>query len=174
MRGEMWETHYRLQSTVLSPRMSQKYKPVQDLESKHLIHAFLKKPDDFSQQIHRYSASLVFSLGYGKRLATPHEKELVSIDAIVRNLAEAAALGRWWVDIFPILDILPKYFAEWKRISPIFHKHESELHIANLNAARERKGWNWAKVYKDSPYSQGMPDVEIGFDRTCLYLPYWG
>lgn len=154
--------------------MSQKYKPVQDLESKHLIHALLKKPDEFSQQLHRYSASLVFSLGYGKRLVTPHEKELESIDAIVRNFTEAGALGRWWVDIFPIFDILPKYFAEWKRISAKFHKHESELHITNLNAAREQKGWNWAKLYTDSPYSQGMSDLEIGFDGTCLYLLYGG
>ena len=169
----MWNTHYRLQSTVLSPRMSQKYKPVQDLESKHLVQALLRKPDDFSRQFHRYSASLAFSLAYGKRLVTAHEKELQAIDAIMRNFTEAGAVGRWWVDIFPILDILPRYFAEWKRISTKFHKYESELHITNLNAAWEQKGWNWAKLYKDSPFSQGMPDLEVGYDRTCPCLLYW-
>ena len=172
MRGEIWNTHHRLQATALSPRMSQKYKPVQDLESKHLIHALLKKPDDFARQFHRYSASLAFSLEYGKRLLTAHEKELQSIDTIMRNFTQVGAVGRWWVDIFPMLDLLPKYFAEWKRISAKFHKYESELHLTNLREARERKGWNWAKLYKNSSFSQGMSDLEVGYDRTCTYLPY--
>ncbi|RPA95776.1 cytochrome P450 [Choiromyces venosus 120613-1] len=169
MNGEIWNTHHRLQATVLSSRMSQKYRPVQDLESKHLIHALLKKPEDFSLQFHRYSASLIFAMGYGKRLITGQEKELQSIDAIMRNFTEAGAVGRWWVDMFPILDLLPKYFAEWKKISAEFHKFESELHVTNLNNARERKGWNWAKMYKNSPFSQGMSDLEVGYDLGTLY-----
>ena len=60
----------------------------------------------------------------------------------MRNFTQAGAVGRWWVDIFPILDLLPKYFAEWKKISAKFHKYESDLHLANLREAQGRKGWN--------------------------------
>jgi len=80
---------------------------------------------------------LVFSLGYGKRLVTVHEGELRSIEAIMRDFVGAGVVGRWWVGIFPILDILPRCFAEWKRISTKFHRYESELHIPNLNAVWE-------------------------------------
>ncbi|CUS11964.1 unnamed protein product [Tuber aestivum] len=169
MRGEMWNAHHRLQATILSPKMSQKYKPVQDLESKHMIHALLKKPDDFARQFHRYSASLVFSLGYGKRLVTAHEKELRAIDLIMRNFTEAGAVGRWWVDLFPILDLLPECLAEWKRVGLKFHQIECELHLANMREALEEKGWNWAKVYKNSPLSQGMSELEISYDAGILY-----
>ncbi|KAG0123481.1 cytochrome P450 [Tuber indicum] len=168
MRGEMWNAHRRLQATVLSPRMSQKYKPVQDLESKHLIHALLKKPDDFARQFHRYSASLVHSLGYGKRLVTGLEEEVQTVDTIMRNFTEAGRVGKWWVDMFPILELVPKYFAEWKRISAKIFEYESNFHIKNLNEALERKGWNWAKMYKNSSFSQGMSDLEVGYDLGIL------
>jgi len=79
----------------------------------------------------------------------------------MQNFAEGGAVGRWWVDIFPILDILPRYFAEWKKISTRFHKSVSELHITNLKAVWEQKGWNWAKLYKDWQFSQRMADLEV-------------
>jgi len=70
-------------------------------------------------------------------------------------------MRRWWVDIFPILDILPRCFAKWKRISTKFHKYESQLNLRNLNAVWAQKRWNWAKLYKDSPFSQGTLDLEV-------------
>ncbi|POS75720.1 hypothetical protein DHEL01_v205884 [Diaporthe helianthi] len=65
--GEQWRGYRRLQGAFLSPRMSNTYRELQDLESKQLVSEFLGK-DDFFKRFHRYSSSLTFALAYGKRL----------------------------------------------------------------------------------------------------------
>lgn len=67
--GEQWRGYRRLQGSFLSPRMSNTYRELQDLESKQLVSEFLTK-DDFSKRFHRYSSSLTFALAYGKRVSS--------------------------------------------------------------------------------------------------------
>lgn len=69
--GEQWRGYRRLQGAFLSPRMSNTYRELQDLESKQLVGEFLTK-DDFSKRFHRYSSSLTFALAYGKRVSSIH------------------------------------------------------------------------------------------------------
>lgn len=67
--GEQWRGYRRLQGAFLSPRMSNTYRELQDLESKQLVSEFLSK-DDFFKRFHRYSSSLTFALAYGKRVSS--------------------------------------------------------------------------------------------------------
>lgn len=67
--GDQWRGYRRLQGSFLSPRMSNTYRELQDLESKQLVSEFLTK-DDFFKRFHRYSSSLTFALAYGKRVSS--------------------------------------------------------------------------------------------------------
>jgi len=85
----------RLQSIVLSRSTSQKYQLVQGLECKHLIHTQIGNSGDLSRHFHRYSASLIVSLEYGRPLVIVYkeEEELHSVDTIMRNFTDSCAVG---------------------------------------------------------------------------------
>ncbi|CAI7653523.1 unnamed protein product [Penicillium discolor] len=53
--------------SFLAPRISNAYRPLQDLESKQFVSEFLTH-DDFFKRYHRYPSSLTFALAYGKRM----------------------------------------------------------------------------------------------------------
>ena len=86
--GEQWRGYRRLQGSFLSPRMSNTYRELQDLESKQLISEFLTR-DDFFKRYHRYSSSLTFALAYGKRMPTGQEEEVKGVEMIMDNLNNA-------------------------------------------------------------------------------------
>jgi hypothetical protein len=171
--ANQWRQHLRLQASILPPSISKKYTPVQDLESKQLVHTLLSHPDRFSQQFHRYASSLIFSLAYGKRMVTGEEEEVHAINKIMRNFVDAGQVGRWLVDAFPILDYTPQWLAEWKKLGAKYHEYESNLHIKNLREASEREGWNWAKQYLRSEVSKNMSELEIGYDCKFPSLPFF-
>ncbi|KAI4282012.1 MAG: hypothetical protein L6R38_003269 [Xanthoria sp. 2 TBL-2021] len=83
--GEQWRAYHRLQGSFWSPRMSNTYRELQDLESKQLVSEFLVT-DDFSKRYHRYSSSLTFALAYGKRMPTGQEEEVKGVEQIMDNL----------------------------------------------------------------------------------------
>lgn len=73
--NERYKLHQRLHAPLLSPRASNTYYPLQDLESKQLLYDFLHTKD-FQKVSERYAASLVYGLAYGIRLTTGDEPML--------------------------------------------------------------------------------------------------
>ncbi|KAJ9607006.1 hypothetical protein H2200_009017 [Cladophialophora chaetospira] len=82
--GPKWRTHTKFQASVLNIRVSQSYKPVQDLESKQLLCELLTS-NEFAKIFHRYTASLMFALAYGKRSPTGQDPEILGADAVNAN-----------------------------------------------------------------------------------------
>ncbi|PYI15128.1 cytochrome P450 [Aspergillus violaceofuscus CBS 115571] len=56
--GEKWLTHRALRGAVLKPTMAVKYRGINDLESKQLLHELLTKGDHFTECVRRQAASL--------------------------------------------------------------------------------------------------------------------
>ena len=138
--GEQWRSYHRLQGSFLSPRMSNTYRELQDLESKQLVSEFLTM-DDFFKRYHRYSSSLTFALAYGKRMPTGQEEEVKGVERIMDNLNKAF-IANWIVDSLPFLNQLPSFMKPWKKIADIIGDEERRFFNMIRSGATQRPGYN--------------------------------
>lgn len=165
--GQRWRVHHRLQASLLNIRMSQLYRDLQDLESKQLVFDFLTHTD-FAERFHRYSASLIFGLAYGRRTPRGDEPEVQTVDKIMHVLNNAL-LKTWIVDIYPVLNNLPELFAPWKRYADRMHEFEREFFTDILDDAESKHTWNWAKQVHTVKESKNLSRVEIAYIIGVLF-----
>lgn len=164
---EEYLAHQRLEAPVLSSRASACYKPVQDLESKQMLKNFLHT-NDYVGQYERFTASLQYTLAYGFRIVTGEEWQLKASHECLKNIEAAAKPGGWIVDALPFLNNLPATFTPWKRTAENWYQLWNELHVANMQGALQREGWNWMKDLKASREAQQMTDEELAWDVGVL------
>ncbi|KAE8352390.1 cytochrome P450 [Aspergillus coremiiformis] len=160
---DCFRLHQRMEAPVLSPRSSATYYPIQDLESKQLLHELLSS-NDFSLHLERYSISLLYSLAYGFRVETGNEQDVEDARRILRNFSDASRVGNWIVDAIPILNYLPKCLASWKRLAEEFFQIESKLHMRNMKKGLQSAAWNWTKEFSLSTQAQLMSPLELAYD----------
>lgn len=159
--GEQWRNYRRLQGAFLSPRMSNTYRPLQDLESKQLITEFLTR-DDFFKRYHRYSSSLTFALAYGKRMPTGQEEEVKGVERIMDNL-NVAFITNWVVDSLPFLNKLPAFLKPWKKVAD--ELGDEERHFFNMirSGAAARPGYNWCKDILTMKDHRSLTDTQLSY-----------
>ncbi|PYI11044.1 cytochrome P450 [Aspergillus sclerotiicarbonarius CBS 121057] len=159
--------HQRLDAPVLSPRASNTYFPIQDLESKQLLFDLLSS-NNFDAHFERYSGSLMFALAYGFRLPVPKSQELRDMRTIQGNFVYAARVGTWIVDAIPVLNYLPAVVAPWKRLAEKLFQLESKVHARHLEKGLASTPWNWTKEFSRSKYAEGMSALELGYNLGIL------
>jgi hypothetical protein len=159
--------HQRMEATVLSPRASICYTPLQDMESKVLLKNLLTT-NDAAFQFDRYSASIVYALTYGFRIVTGEEWQIKTAHEVLENFTYAGQLGAWIVDALPVLNHLPALLTPWKKQAEAWYQIEEKLHMTNMNDALTRKSWNWSKDFKNSIEGESLSDVEIAYDLGIL------
>ncbi|PVH95973.1 cytochrome P450 [Periconia macrospinosa] len=159
--------HQRLEASVLSPRASACYTPVQDLESKQLLMNMLSS-NDFPKQFERFSASVVYTTTFGLRIVTGEEWQLQTSHQCLKNMVLAGQVGAWIIDALPFLNYLPKPLAPWKKTAEDWYEVWAKLHITNLKDALRRPGWNWAKDFKNAKEAEEMTEMELAWDLGVL------
>ena len=159
--GEQWRGYRRLQGAFLSPRMSNTYRELQDLESKQLVMEFLTK-DDFFKRYHRYSSSLTFALAYGKRMPTGQEEEVKGVERIMDSLNEAF-ITNWIVDSLPFLNKLPRFLKPWMKTADFLGDEEREFFSDIRRPAVERKGYNWCKDILTMKEHKALTDLQLSY-----------
>ncbi|KAF2641396.1 cytochrome P450 [Massarina eburnea CBS 473.64] len=159
--------HKRIEATLLSPRASACYTPIQDLESKTLLKNLLST-NDFPEQYERYSASIVYSLAYGFRILTGEEWQAQAAHEVMKNFAYAGQVGTWIVDALPILNYLPTPLAPWKKHAKRWYQFEEKLHMDNMREGLKRPGWNWSKDLGNAKEAQQLSNVELAYDLGIL------
>ncbi|RHZ60691.1 cytochrome P450 [Aspergillus thermomutatus] len=164
---ERYRLHQRMEAPVLSPRASPTYFPLQDLESKQLLHDLLSS-NDFCKHFERFSTSVVYSLAYGIRLPTGDEQDIQDLRHIVHNFTYAARVGTWIVDAIPLLNRLPACLAPWKRTAEELFQLEAALHLKNMDIGLKSKSWNWTKELARSKQAQEMNKLEFAYDVGIL------
>ena len=83
-------------------------------------------PNELEMNMKRFSASVVFTLAYGKRLDNDN-KDLYAVLDILDGFIRDCYPGAHLVDAFPILDLLPDVLAPWRAIAR--QKHEREVEV---------------------------------------------
>lgn len=109
-----------------------KYEAMQELESLMLLHDFIARPKEFTRHCHRFSASLVFTLSYGKRLGDD-DKDLNDILNVVANFVKETYPGAHFVDMFPALDYLPDFLAPWRSRARANHVSEMKVRLQTFS-----------------------------------------
>lgn len=74
----------------------------------------------------RYSASIIFTLAYGKHLRDDDE-DLSMVMDINDSFAKDCAPGAHLVDTFPVLDFFPDFLSPWRKDARMKYKRESEV-----------------------------------------------
>ncbi|KAK3303882.1 putative cytochrome P450 [Chaetomium strumarium] len=168
--GDRWRAYHKLHASVLNVRVSDAYRPLHDLESRQLLRE-LAEPDAgerFAERFFRYSASLVYSLAYGIRLARGDEPELQTANQVMHELNQVF-LRTWLVDVFPWVNVLPTALAPWKRTADRMHDFESAFLAGLVRSAEQKPGWNWAKNMLAMRGSRNMSRTELGYVLGVLY-----
>ncbi|KAF2198602.1 cytochrome P450 [Delitschia confertaspora ATCC 74209] len=159
--------HQRLEASVLSPRASACYTPLQEMESRVLLQNLLRT-NDFIHEFERYAASIVYSLAYGFRIVTGDEWQVQVAHQALQNISSVTQVGQWAVDSLPFLNYLPKPLAPWKKTAEEFYALETNLHMTNMNEALVREDWNWTKDFKNAKEAEGLSDTAIAWDLGNL------
>lgn len=166
--GRQWRTQHRIQAEFLNPAISQRYRRLQDVETRQVVYDLLSS-NNFSENFHRLSSSLIFSLAYGKRMPRGDEHEVREIDELMTYLIEKQAPGKWMVDIFPVLNYLPRFLVSWKRLGDEYHHRETTLFGENMKKAENARTWNWSKDMKRIKEAEGLSVTELAYIIGILY-----
>ncbi|KAF3403544.1 hypothetical protein F1880_009655 [Penicillium rolfsii] len=164
--GSQWRTHHRIQSTFLKPKYTAHYGPIQDLESKHLIHELLptdnknvngsdgkppvmKKKEaekDFPSLFLRYAYSINSTLAYGQRVEDITSPSMVELSSVSKTIAQISATTMGGlVEIYPFLKHLPECVAPWKEGARKAYERALRLYEGNIRQATASTAWNWTK-----------------------------
>jgi cytochrome P450 len=165
-----WKAHQRLQMSVLNARVSQTYCALQEVESKQLVFDMLST-NNFTDGFRRYSAGLVFALAYGKRIDNSESQDLKELDEVIENTLSTLQPG-WIVDLFPVLNRLPKWLAPWKKLGDRLYKTESEIWSKNFESATSSPSWNWSKQIKTlagKDVNNRMSRMELAYDVGIVW-----
>lgn len=106
------------------------YEAAQERESLRLLRYTLDKPEESYLNAKRYSASIVYTLTYGKDLDDDGGDDLSAILDIVEGFIQDCYPGAHLVDTFPLLDFLPDILAPWRKQA--FKKHDFEMKVSLL------------------------------------------
>ncbi|KZT04799.1 cytochrome P450 [Laetiporus sulphureus 93-53] len=141
-----WKTVRRSVQGVLGINQVKRYRRLQDLESRSLIHDLLMHgnqsvvedhrhgPNDEVPERHwfaivrRYTTSLVLQISYGRRVPRLYNNpDLHKIYDVMDNFTRVSQPGRYLADAFPILRALPDLVAPWRAEGRRMHAWEMKL-----------------------------------------------
>lgn len=165
--GAQWRLHRRIQAAFVNVRTSQRYRILQDIESKQLLREMLHSRD-FAKNLRRYSASVLFALTYGKRMLSYEQAEIREISEIMKVVLEEASRSSV-AEAFPILNALPNVLAPWKHRAKLLFERHVHLFAKYMNAALETKSWNCCKEALKMDASGQVDRLELSFILGSLY-----
>lgn len=164
--SKQWQTHRRIVVSLLNSAATKRYQHVQDIESKQVMREFLTS-HDFSSSFERYSTSLVFTLAYGIRLESITQPEISEMRFVIHCLLDGlknVIMGV--VELFPLLDYLPRFIAPWKQFWRERHNRTIQFLLQNLQYARskEKSSWTWAREVQQALHRAGkISDAEVAY-----------
>ncbi|KAK0117664.1 hypothetical protein ONS95_011993 [Cadophora gregata] len=135
--GNAWSLRRKLLHNSLKSSALPAYKPRQEAEAMNLVAGIAEKPSSWSMGIDRFAASVVFSLAYGRRIASLDSKALKKRQLLFRVAAKIMAPGAYLVETFPFLLHLPDFLSRWKEYPIRMGKELAAFDISLVNAVKE-------------------------------------
>ena len=118
--------------------------------------------------LHRFTASMSYTLLYGFRIETGKEREMKDAQLVEDNFARAMKPGLWPCDIIPALNYLPTWLAPWKRTAQEWYQFE-RAHLMRGNArGRSSRAWNWTKALAGTQAAAKLNPESLAYDSGIL------
>lgn len=164
--SKQWQTHRRIVVSLLNSAVTKRYQYVQDIESKQVVHELLTS-HDFSSSFERYSTSLIFTLAYGIRLEGITRPEISEMRYVLHCLKDGLKnVTMAVVELFPLLDCLPRFLAPWKQFWQERHNRTIQFMLRNLQYAlsKQKSSWTWAREVQQALHHAGKSsDAEVAY-----------
>ena len=164
-----WRRWRKLLHGGFMQRQSDKYRPTQSLESKVLLHELLHEPDEFRTHLQRYTASVIVTVTYGRRV------EDVRTDIVVQRNNESVDRfvsvnipGKFAVERYPILKYIPAFLAPWKADVLRQRQKDIQLYTQLLDEVKEKVARGvahdcWTTQLLAQQEELQMKDIEIAY-----------
>ncbi|OGM47276.1 hypothetical protein ABOM_003842 [Aspergillus bombycis] len=96
--------------------------------------------------------------------------EIEEIEGVfAKTLSAVHAIPNLLVEVFPILNYLPKRLARWKQTGDTIHNKAVAIFTEKAKAAQADHTWNWAKVIFALKEAQQLPLTELSYIIRILY-----
>ena len=155
-----FKLHQRLDNLVLNERVAKSYLPFQELESKQLLFDLLGTAGgsgiDCHGHVERATASTVYNLLYGHRIRTLNDPIMRTARTLTHELEHMLEPGKYLVDSFPVLNILPQFLAPWKTEAARHWQQQRTMHVTELQRGLDENGWNLCKHMQQVMNDQKM------------------
>ncbi|KKY35122.1 putative cytochrome p450 [Diaporthe ampelina] len=118
--------------------------------------------------LHRFTASMSYTLLYGFRIETGEEREMKDGHLIEDSFARSMRPGVWPCDVLPALNYLPSWLAPWKRTAEGWYQFERAHHMRSNARGRASRAWNWTKALAGTRAARGLNPESLAYDAGVL------
>ncbi|THV06968.1 cytochrome P450 [Dendrothele bispora CBS 962.96] len=138
--SERWKLMRKTVHAILTPASAEKTCSIQFAESTQLLHDLLHNPKLHFQHVRRLSASVIFSVLYGKRVPRYESYEATSMFNLLHAGEHLFLPGAQLpVDMFPFLKYLPEGpLAPWKKKCKDLKEMHQKLFFGSLEQCKGR------------------------------------
>ncbi|KAH7323680.1 cytochrome P450 [Rhexocercosporidium sp. MPI-PUGE-AT-0058] len=112
--GSAWSIRRKVLHHSLKLSILPAYKPRQEAEALAVVDSIVGNSDNWSKAIDRFASSVVFSMAYGRRIASLDSKVLKKRQYLFRYASDLLKPGAYPVESFPFLLHLPAFLSRWK------------------------------------------------------------
>ena len=135
--GPQWRTIRKMVHALLNVSAAKAYVPYQVLENKQMLYEMHQQPEQFLQNIRRYSNALTTTMVFGWRTPTYEDEKMQQLFDGFSEFAEINQTGTAaLIDFFPILRRLPEFLLPTQKRAKELHKHEKALYLGHWLKAK--------------------------------------
>ncbi|EEQ35713.1 putative fumitremorgin C synthase [Microsporum canis] len=166
--GQRWKQRNRLQMTLVNSSMAKRYRVLQDVESKQLLHKILLDGSQFMDLFDLYQANLLLVLMYGRRITDLGERYP---PGYIENLmdVEKALQDNHVIEPYPWLVYVLNFFGGWKARSQKTNKEQYQVLKRLTDAALESGSWNWSKAMIEGKEGYKVGREEVLWTISSLF-----
>ncbi|KAH8812310.1 cytochrome P450 [Xylogone sp. PMI_703] len=173
--GPRYRVVRKIAHSLLNINISTSYQPVQDLESKQLMFDLLNDPDHFYDHNRRYSASVIITVTYGKRVPNWDDPLVKKIYAVLANFQQYSDPARFLVNSFPSIQYLPQiFFGNWRTKGKKWFEHDSAVYLELWRDLQRRVNEGKCKpcfakdFYLSDPQKLGLDELQAAYQTGGL------
>ncbi|EPQ56835.1 cytochrome P450 [Gloeophyllum trabeum ATCC 11539] len=134
----------RMMQKELTGAALQKYWPLHEHDSRHLVLRVVQRPTDIAKLVRHYAGSVILKVTYGYQTEPENDPFLVLAEKVMGAFSVASKPGNWLVDFITWLRHLPDWVpgTRFKQVA----RELSDLHMQVIEGP-----YNWALPRQDTP-----------------------
>lgn len=129
MHSDAWRRERKLLHASISIAINSKYQKLMDTEATISLDKILKDPNGFSDELLRYSYSVIGSAFFGLHFSTANDAQVQNKEQFIDDVLEAFRPDKYPANMFPILRYLPhRFFKSLARMEQLKQANLDQVH----------------------------------------------